>query len=113
MKVLEPKCPRCGAPWAIKPNQTQVTCAFCDLSSVVEREKPPTSVNPGQPVVYVPRARRRIIYLAASLAGICAIGAIAKVASLSRPTSADAPWSTKMGLADPESARFHFLDRPM
>ena len=118
MKVVPPVCPGCGAPLAITHRQREVTCSYCTLTSVIERDKPPS--NPEEykaRTVYIPKPSlplSRIIY-ALTAAGTVIAGAVTY--SYFREYSIRAP-SAPVLIRTPEDSGIEtpallFLDRPM
>ena len=40
MKLVEKKCPNCGAPLSFKTNDNEITCNYCKKEFVIEKEDP-------------------------------------------------------------------------
>ena len=117
MKVVVPNCPRCGAPLVITPEQSQVTCTYCELVSMVERDNVPLSRQNAQaPTVYVSKPSLKPIYLTCASIGLSLlIGGIFALVANSRSTTnvnvqpASSPTAESAG----KPAPFYFYDRPM
>ena len=117
MKVVEPNCPRCGAPLTVSPGQTQVTCTYCDLTSLIERDKAPVSPRSDQvPTVYIPNSNVKPVFLTFALVGLGVLisGAVALITNLSvRTKTTDAPPSSPLSIGASMASRIGFFDRPM
>ena len=118
MKVVPPVCPGCGAPLAITHRQREVTCSYCTLTSVIERERPPS--NPEEykvQTVYVPKANPAlsgIIYVLTGVGTLIGGGATYTYFSAHSNRTPSAPMmirSPKDG--NVETPALLFLDRPM
>ena len=46
VKLVEQRCPSCNAPMQVGPNDSVVTCRYCNNSITIQRQKPPRAAAP-------------------------------------------------------------------
>jgi LSD1 subclass zinc finger protein len=120
VKIVEVKCPKCGAPLMVPPGAESVSCQYCGAPSFVDRGRAKTRFpqGPGAPamnVVHVapPNAAAPLVV---ALVGFLAVtGAVAGVlVSSSSSRSTTVGGKGLPGVLTPSSGpRHYFDDRPM
>src|SRR5262245_31846818 len=121
-RIVDVKCPRCGAPLPIQPGVDVVTCQYCGTRSVVDRGRGPMRVPQtaaGMHVVRVaPSSAAPVIIVA--LAGLLVVAGIGVAVALSVTASSKSPRPTSPGRTPPTPAtavaaapRSYFSDQPM
>lgn len=112
-RIVDTRCPRCGAPLPIQPGMDAVTCQYCGARSLIDRgRKPTTAPAPqGMHVVRVapPSGNAAAVTVTAAVAGMVVAGAVAGVVALGASGGSGAGARPLLG-AGP---RTYFSDRPM
>ncbi|MGK3996354.1 outer membrane protein assembly factor BamB family protein [Sorangium sp. So ce1024] len=112
-RIVEPRCPRCGAPLPVQPGMDAVTCHYCGARSLIDRGKKPTTapIPQGMHVVRVaPPSGNAAFTVAGVVAGMMVISAIAGSLAFSRSGASSAAGARPLLAAGPS---MYFDDRPM
>jgi outer membrane protein assembly factor BamB len=116
-KIIEAKCPRCGAPLSVQPGVDTATCQYCGTAAVIDhgpgRTRVPTGATEfqGMPVVRVggaPNASAGRIVAAVAGVLLFAVGMPIFFALL--PSSSSSSVSGGGGILSPS---YYFSDKPM
>ncbi|WP_437637481.1 outer membrane protein assembly factor BamB family protein [Sorangium sp. So ce854] len=111
-RIVDPRCPRCGAPLPVQPGMDAVTCQYCGARSLIDRGRKPTTapIPQGMHVVRVaPPSSNAAFTVAGAVAGMTVIGGIAGFLALGPSGGAGAGARPLLGVGP--SA--YFGDRPM
>jgi outer membrane protein assembly factor BamB len=111
MRIVDPKCPQCGAPLPVHPEAAVVTCTYCATQFVVDRgrraARPPEHRH--LPVVRVAAQGGLALGIGAAVAILSLIGGL--VAAGAAIVGSAARGGSSSGLLGPPHGRFS--DRPM
>lgn len=127
VKIIEVKCPKCGAPLPVPPGAESVICQYCGAPSLVDRGRTqtrfPTATLPGMApmnVVHVAHPTALGPILASLIGFIALIGGLAAVILTTRGNPTGTVGGTgKPGVSLPgitlpgTQPRYYFDDRPM
>ncbi|WP_437735657.1 outer membrane protein assembly factor BamB family protein [Sorangium sp. So ce1335] len=112
-RIVDPRCPRCGAPLPVQPGMDTVTCQYCGARSLIDRGRKPTTaqVPQGMHVVRVapPSGNAAVVTVMAAVAGMVTASAIAGFLAFG-PSGASGAGARPLLGAGPGT---YFDDRPM
>ncbi|WP_437289475.1 outer membrane protein assembly factor BamB family protein [Sorangium sp. So ce406] len=112
-RIVDTRCPRCGAPLPIQPGMDAVACQYCGARSLIDRGRRPTTapIPQGMHVVRVapPPSNAAAVTVTAAVAGMVAAGAIAGFVAWGATGGSSAGARPLLGVGP----RTYFSDRPM
>ncbi|XXX79398.1 PQQ-binding-like beta-propeller repeat protein [Sorangium sp. So ce134] len=113
-RIVDTRCPRCGAPLPVQPGMDAVTCQYCGARSLVDRGRKPTTapIPQGMHVVRVapPSGNVAVFAVLGAVAAMAAAGAVAAYATLGAPGRPSGAGSRPLLGVGPS---LYFKDRPM
>ncbi|WP_437726246.1 outer membrane protein assembly factor BamB family protein [Sorangium sp. So ce861] len=110
-RIVDTRCPRCGAPLPVQPGMDSVTCQYCGARSLIDRGRKPTTapVPQGMHVVRVapPSANVAVFAVMGVVAAMGVAGGVAAFVTQSAPGASGARPVLGIGPS------VQFKDRPM
>jgi outer membrane protein assembly factor BamB/DNA-directed RNA polymerase subunit RPC12/RpoP len=112
-RIVDTRCPRCGAPLPIQPGMDAVTCQYCGARSLVDRGRKPTTapIPQGMHVVRVapPSGNAAAVTVMAAVAGMVTAGVIVGFLAFGSSGVSGAGARPLVGVGQSS----YFSDRPM
>ncbi|WP_437670701.1 outer membrane protein assembly factor BamB family protein [Sorangium sp. So ce131] len=110
-RIVDTRCPRCGAPLPVAPELDAVACHYCGARSLVDRGRKPAAAPPppGMHVVRVAPPSSGAGALGLVLGLVLAAGAVATATAFLRSPGSSRAGAPVVG----DDPRYYFSDRPM
>lgn len=112
-RIVDTRCPRCGAPLPIQPGMDSVSCQYCGARSLIDRGRKPTTapIPQGMHVVRVapPTSNVAAFTVLGVVFSMVVAGAVAGFVAMRAPATSSAGARPLLGVGP----KTHFKDRPM